>query len=83
MIHKLLFTIKHIQTLAEIFKIKRGMSSAIVSDIFLHGAEIIKTFATKWLFLNLYTNGKTYLSYMYNVEQHIYIIETRIFSKNF
>ena len=62
MIHKLLFTIKHIQALVEMFKIKSGMSSAIASDIFLPGTEIIKTFATKWLFLTLYTNGKTYLS---------------------
>ena len=48
-----LFTMKNIQTIAEMFKIKNGMSSAIISDIFLPGTKIITTLRNKMTFFYL------------------------------
>ena len=42
-----LFTMKNIQTIAEMFKIKNGMSSAIISDIFLLERKSSQPYATK------------------------------------
>ena len=60
-----LFTIKNIQTLVEMFKIKNSMNPAMVSDTFLPGREIITTLCNKMTFFTLNTNGnhgKTYLT---------------------
>ena len=69
------------------FKIENGISPAIVSDIFWPGTEIITTICNKMTFFYLlykrYIMGKLFLPRCKNVEQHIYKIETRIFSKNF
>ena len=48
-----LLTVKNIQILVEMFRIKNDMSPAIVSDIFLHGTEIITTLRNKVTFLYL------------------------------
>ena len=72
-----LFTIKNIQTLVERFKIKNGMSPAIISDIFLPGTEIIMTLWNKMTFFYLpykqYIMAKVILILprSKNVEQHI------------
>ena len=69
------------------FKIKNYMYSAIVSDIFLSGMEIITTLCNKMTFFYLiykrYIMAKLILPRSKNVEQHIFRIETRIFSNNF
>ena len=61
-----LFTIKNIQTLVEMFKIKDCMNPAMVSDTFLPGREIITTLCNKMVFFTLYTNGTSWqnLSYL-------------------
>ena len=46
-------TVKNLQILVEMFRIKNGMSPAIVSDIFLRGTEIITTLRNKMTFLYL------------------------------
>ena len=51
-----LVTIKNIQILVEMFKIKNDISSAIVSDIFLPGTEIITTLCNEMTFFTFYTN---------------------------
>ena len=52
-----LFTIKNIQKLVEMFKIKNGVSLSTVSDIFLPEKEIITFLRNKMTFLTVYTNG--------------------------
>ena len=86
-----LVTTKNIQILVEMFKIKNDMSSAIVSDIFLPGAEIITTLCNEMTFFYIlyklsftfYVMAKLILSRCKNVEQHISRTKTRIFPENF
>ena len=57
------FIIKNVQILAEIFRIKNSMSSAITSDIFLNGNEIITKLRNKMTFFNYIISVKTYINY--------------------
>ena len=82
-----LFTIKNIQTLVEMFKIKNCMYPAMISDIFLPGNEIITTLCNRMTFFYFiykrYIMAKLILPTSKNLEQHIFRIETRNFSNNF
>ena len=51
--YQCLFTIKNIQALAEMLKMKNGMSPVIVSNIFLVGTEIITAFHSKIIYFYL------------------------------
>ena len=66
-----LITIENIETLIKMFKIKNGMSPAIVSDIFLPETEIIKTLCNKMAFFYLlYKWQKRIFPRCKNLEEH-------------